>query len=101
MKKPELIELAKHITDARQMAVQAVLGVEDDGTCNMDALILDIPGTRLKTLEDLGVSCYRLRSYVAISAYFGQANRQTKGVTAMRDHLVAQGYNASIWYQMD
>lgn len=101
MKKPELIELAGHIADAKAIAEEAVKGVEDDGTCNMDTLVLDIPGTRLKTLEDLGVSCYRLRSYVAISASFGQAARNTLGVEAMRDHLVSKGYRASIWYQAD
>lgn len=101
MKKPELIELAGHIADAKRIAQQEVDGMEDVGTCNFDTLVLDIPGTKLQTLQGLGVDCYRLRTYVAISARFGQAQRNTSGVEAMAKHLAGLGYKASVWYQAD
>lgn len=101
MKKPELIELAGHIADAKRIAQQEVDGMEDVGTCNFDTLVLVIPGTKLKTLQGLGVDCYRLRSYVAISARFGQAQRNTRGVEAMARHLAGLGYKACVWYQAD
>lgn len=101
MKKPQLIELAAHIGDAMRIASVAVEGMDDAGTCNMDTLVLDIPGTQLKSMEALGVKCYRLRSYIAISASFGQAQRNTRGVEAMAEHLKGLGYKAGIWYQAD
>lgn len=101
MKRVEVGLLASKITTARRLGQESADAVEDGGTCNCDTLILSIPRIRIDWFEPYGIRAYRLGSHVAISAHFGMANKQQRGVEAMAAHLREQGYPASVWYQMD
>lgn len=101
MKKDALKELAIHVREAIDIGKAAADTVDDGGTCNMDTLTIYLPGARMSTMEELGISRYKLRDSFAISCSFGQANKNTKGVEAARDYLKDKGFDASVWYQMD
>ncbi|QLI49449.1 hypothetical protein vBPaeMUSP18_08 [Pseudomonas phage vB_PaeM_USP_18] len=101
MKKEQLKELAQHVKEAIAEGQKAADTVEDDGTCNMDTVTVYLPGTRLATMEALGISRYKLRDSFAISCSFGQANKNTNGVRAVADYLKGKGWDAGVWYQMD
>lgn len=101
MKKEALKELAIHVREAIAIGQAAADTVEDGGTCNMDTLTIYLPGTRMSSMQDLGISRYKLRDSFAISCSFGQADKNTKGVRAAADHLKSKGYDAGVWYQID
>lgn len=101
MKREQLLELAKHVAEARKLGQAAADAVEDGGTCNMDRVCLHLPGTREASVSAAGISAFRLSSYFGLSASFGQANKNTAGVKAMAEHLTSKGYTAFVWYQMD
>jgi UV DNA damage repair endonuclease len=101
MKKIEFGLLAIRIEAAKRIGQEAADAVDDAGSCNLDTLILNIPRLRADWFESYGIRVYRLGSYIAVSTYFGMANKQQRGVEAMAKHLQSFGYPASVWYQMD
>lgn len=101
MKKEQLKELVQHVKEAIAEGQKAADTVDDGGTCNMDTLTIYLPRTRMASMEELGISRYKLRDSFAISCSFGQADKNTKGVRAAADYLKTKGWDAGVWYQMD
>lgn len=101
MKAVELKELAKHIAEARPLGRAAADAMDDGGTANLDRVCLHLPSTREASVKAAGISAFRLRSYFALCASFGQGNKNTAGVKAMAEYLKGKGYEAFVWYQID
>ncbi len=101
MKKTDVGLLASKIATAKRIGQEAADAVDDGGTCNCDTLVLSIPRLRADWFDAYGIRVYRLGSYLAVSAHFGMANKQQRGVEAMASYLQSFGYPASVWYQMD
>lgn len=103
---------AKLAEDLRQAAVigyAAAAKSSDGGTCNFDAVCLKLKGwqgAKIKAAAKVaGVGCSEWNLWGSKSWVFpiaaGQADARTDAAEAMRDHLKAQGYEASVYYQMD
>jgi len=99
---------------AIRKAVQAAAVFENDddgGTCNFDCAYICVPGMReaqAKEIEALAgvrlsLSTYRWHGRILqiVGGRSGQGMRQTKMAEAMKNSLVADGFDASVYYQMD
>lgn len=103
-------DLAKDLEAAAAYGLEVAANVEDGGTCNMDAVTLDLRGWRRDKVEQAakaaGVGCfvwslYGHKRYVFTVRSGGQANRRTAAAEAMREALKLSGYDAGMYYQMD
>ena len=104
-------QLERDLERVREVAAEAVEGVEDGGTCNLDCVFLRTGRNcrikrRTKALDEvidgtrsgwLGQTGYLM----GIGAQHGQANRRTKAVQAALSFLREQGWDVSLYSQMD
>lgn len=103
-------KLAADLKAAAAQGVKVAKNTEDGGTCNMDAVSIDLPGWRQAKVEQAakaaGVGCFvwnlwGSKRYVFPIRGVGQANARTAAAEAMRDNLIAAGYDVGMYYQMD
>lgn len=111
--KSELPERYKRLAEDLKAAVKAAevaADGEDGGACNFDSLMLSLPRWNGETIkqaaESAGISCFSLqfcgRKYWAFDVPLGgQANRRTRQAKAMCKSMIAAGYNAYVYYQLD
>lgn len=103
-------KLADDLKAAAAQGVKVAQITEDGGTCNMDAVSIELPGWRRAKVEqaakaaDVGCFVWSLwgnKRYVFPITGVGQANARTAAAEAMRDNLRAAGYNVGMYYQID
>lgn len=103
-------DLAKDLEAAVAYGLEVAANVEDGGTCNMDAVALDLRGWRRDKVEQAakaaGVGCstwtlFGQKRYVFTVRSGGQANRRTAASEAMCEALKLSGYDAGMYYQID
>lgn len=103
-------DLAKDLEAAVAYGLEVAANVEDGGTCNMDAVALNLRGWRRDKVEQAakaaGVGCstwtlFGHKQYVFTVRSGGQANRRTAAAEAMCEALKLSGYDAGMYYQMD
>lgn len=104
------LQLSKDLAEANKRAQVIAQIIEDDGTCNFDSCSLYLKGWNQKKVEQAaraaGVGCFvwnlwGSKSFVFPMYVAAQANARSAAAEAMRDHLKAKGYEASMYYQMD
>lgn len=103
-------DLAKDLEAAAAYGLEVAANVEDGGTCNMDAVTLNLRGWRRDKVEQAakfaGVGCstctlFGHKRYVFTVHSGGQANRRTAAAEAMCGALKLSGYDAGMYYQID
>ena len=103
-----LTEALKRATSAARASVEA--NPEDGGTCNFDAPALVLPRWNEELTKAAaraaGVGCftwklYREKLFVFPLRIGGQGNSRTRAAEAAAESLKADGYNATMYYQMD
>lgn len=103
-------ELAKDLEAAAAYGMEVAANTEDGGTCNCDAVILNLKGWHKAKIEQAakaaGVGCsvwnlYGSKRYVFSIPGCGQANAKPAAAEAMREALQLSGYDAGMYYQMD
>lgn len=101
--------LTEALIKARKKAAE-LNGTPDTGSCNFDSLELHLPNYRkdkvIEAIEAAGLSGFdtiRWGStlYVITPPDAGQAYNRTAKAEVMSKSMQADGYNASVWYQMD
>lgn len=97
--------LATQINEARAVGRTAADKVNDDGTCNLDKVVIcGLSRVRESTLKNAGINCYKHWSFVGafiLSGSYGQGNKNTAGIQAMADHLKSVGVDCYVHSQMD
>lgn len=101
------------VIEAAGRAAMEFVGVEDNGTCNMDSPIIMLPeGIKVREtremkdsygrllIEKVGGGIWKGWYFVNVPLY-GQANRRTKMAEAASKSLEQAGITASVFYQMD
>lgn len=82
----------------------------DGGTCNMDSPMLYLPGWRKADVEAAfaaaDLRCFEYKGYgpkawVICGGTYGQGDCRTTMAEAMYKSLKRDGYDASMYYQMD
>lgn len=103
----------EHLTDALEKAANAAqpLGfTEDGGTCNFDALELSLPrwneeavmnAVHAAGLTGFKTTVLRCPVFVIDPPVGRQGNARTRQAEKMRDVMKAEGFDASVYYQMD
>lgn len=102
-------KLAQDLKEAAAYGLEVSAGDEDGGTCNFDSPALFLKGWRDAMVEQAaeaaGLSCSTWNFYgkaCVFSVPGGyQGNARTTAAEAMRDFLLARGYDATMYYQMD
>lgn len=103
-----LTEALRRAITAAQLAVAE--SREDGGTCNFDAPALLLPGCTEKRVEEAakkaGCGCFKWNLYGTKYFVFplrvgGQGNSRTLAAETAKESLAADGYHASVYYQMD
>lgn len=103
-------KLADDLRQAAEVGYAAAAKSRDGGTCNFDAVCLKLKGWSKSLVgaaaKQAGCPGYEWRLYSSKYWVFplpgaGQADARTDAAEAMRDFLKAQGYEASVYYQMD
>lgn len=90
-------------------SAQAYANTEDGGTCNFDALAIKVKATekQMKQLEWWSFKWMKRDPtdgktwYVIGLDYNGQGNRRTRMAEAACKSMEAQGYQSTVYYQMD
>lgn len=89
-------------------ATNAVEGIPDEGTCNMDDVWIHLPRWQTakvkRALAEAGAYGYKStvdNGWYISPGRFGQARRNTRAVVAMRDSLKENGYEVGVRYCMD
>ncbi len=119
MKQKEIkLKLTLAFNRAKLAADAAIVGHQDDGTCNMDTPSFRIPGVQAKTLKEAalaaGVTVTEFnsgmgpRSWWLMLSWAGQANLRSRQMEAALKSLREDpelkdvpGFQAWGWYQMD
>ena len=99
---------------AKNYADNAIIGIEDNGTCNFDMVLIEKESafTYAETIEifqECGIkgACNAneysryYNGYIALPCYHGQAEKNTKWAESFRDSLKEQGFKTSMYYQCD
>ena len=103
-------DLAKDLEAAAAYGLEVAANVEDGGTCNFDAVALDLPGWCRKKVEQAakaaGVGCstwtlFGHKKYVFSIRSGYQGSARTEAAEAMAEALKLSGYDAGMYYQMD
>lgn len=103
-------ELAKDLEAAAAYGMEVAANTEDGGTCNMDAVALDLKGWHKAKIEQAakaaGVGCFVWKLgghklYVFPIRGSGQGDARTAAAEAMREALQLSGYDAGMYYQID
>lgn len=100
---PQLIE---DMTACREIAKQAISGLSDGGTCNLDSPKLlgpkSINPAVEKILEEAGFSVFTDRQGAVINiGVGGQGHTRTKAAETFMKAMRERGYEMSMYYQMD
>ena len=103
--------LSEALKRATAAALEAVArDPEDGGTCNFDAPAIALPRwneAKVKAAaEAAGTGCYSWKLFGEKLFVFpiragGQGNSRTRAAEAAERSLKADGYNATMYYQMD
>lgn len=103
----------KALTAALIKAKEAALlfaDTEDGGTCNMDSPMLYLPRWRKADVEAAAAAAdlrcceftgWGAKMWIICGGTYGQGNCRTTMAEAMYKSLKADGYEASMYYQMD
>jgi hypothetical protein len=108
-------KLAIDLREAIAKGREAIEGMEDNGTCNFDGIMLStgkdcqVPRKSNRIADAIrqgGGSAHHKgygirRGYVISLPVGGQGMTRTKAAEVACDHLRAAGYEVSMWYQMD
>lgn len=103
-------DLATDLEAAAAYGLEVAANVEDGGTCNFDAVALDLRGWKRDKVEQAakaaGVSCstwtlFGSKRYVFSIRSRYQGNARTKAAEAMAEALKLSGYDARMYYQAD
>ena len=96
---------------AAEAAREAMRGLDDGGTCNLDAPALALPRWNKKMVEqaarEAGLSgcfdwnLYGKRYFVFSTPNVGQARRREEAAETMTTYLTKRGYDAFCYQQMD
>lgn len=108
---PNIDQFAEAIKEAKK-AAQEKSNVPDDGTCNMDTVVIDFSGWRQSQVDKLqgmaGVrigekmsGIWRGHRFVWFGSGHGQAARRTAMEEAAHKKLQELGIPSTVWYQMD
>lgn len=102
--------LAKDLEAAAAYGMEVAANTEDGGTCNFDAVALNLPKWYKVKIEQAakaaGVDCFVWKLgghklYVFPIPGSGQGAARTAAAEAMRDALYLSGYDATMYYQVD
>ena len=102
--------LAKDLEAAAAYGMECAANTEDGGTCNFDAVALDLSGWRKDKVEQAakaaGVGCFvwnlwGSKRYVFPVRCGYQGNARTRVAEAMGEALELSGYKTGMYYQMD
>lgn len=103
--KSKYARLAYLVNEAKTKAHEAADGSDDGGTANLDKVVLSgLKGVRESSLKKAGIDCYKHWSYAGdfvLSGSFGQGDKNTLGIAAMRDYLKEHGVNCYVHHRMD
>ena len=103
-------KLAEDLAAAAAHGLEAAAGSDDGGTCNMDAVSLDLPRWSRDKVEQAakaaGVGCFIWnlwghKSYVFPIRCGYQGDARAKAAEAMQEALEAAGYTTGMYCQMD
>lgn len=101
-------KLAKELEAAAAHGLDVAAGTDDGGTCNLDAVLLNLKGWGVAKVEevakvaDVGVREAGLRgNYIFSLRCSYQGNARTVASKAMCEALQLAGYDASMYYQID
>lgn len=93
------------ISEAKVKGNEAARKVDDGGTANLDKVVIfGLKGVREKTLKAANIDCYKHWSDAGsfiLSGSFGQGDKNTVGVEAVKDHLKSNGVDCYIHSRMD
>lgn len=103
----KLVEALKRTNEA----ALAEANTNDSGTCNFDTPLICLKGWKSSDIKEASESAgieigeqlsgwHKGYRFVSVKLY-GQANRRTLMAEAAKRSLVADGYDASMYYQMD
>lgn len=103
------LKLKEDLQEALNVALKAVEGVEDNGTCNLDACAITLPRWQeslvRQAAKEAGTHCFTWdcygKSFVFCTPNVGQANRNSAAAEAMTQHMKSAGYQAFDYCQMD
>lgn len=88
---------------------QAYADTEDGGSCNFDSLAIKVKATE-KQMSQLDWGSYKWSKrdptdgktwYVVVLDYCGQGNRRSRMAEAACESMREQGYETTVYYQMD
>ena len=80
---------------------------EDGGTCNFDALMLDLPRWKADNVREAAKKAnwnawkYYGSTWIFSFPTTGQGNRRTRRAEALAKELGDRGYKTGVYYQMD
>ena len=103
-----LTEALRRAKPAAELAVAE--NPEDGGTCNFDSPAIFLPRWNAKRVEEAAKKagcgcfkwdCYGAKYFVFLLRVGGQGNSRTLAAETAKDSLAAEGYHASVYYQMD
>jgi hypothetical protein len=106
MTKAQLLKLTEDLKACRPLALMAIDGVADGGTCNFDAPTLygfKLTPKVLAAIEDAGLGAFEAKNHgiVLQIRVGGQGNTRTLAAETFQNALKARGYKSSMFYQMD
>lgn len=101
MTKKDLPSLVEAIREAMQIAEKVSKETPDEGSCNLDRVMLHLTRRWQAPLEEAGVKTFELGNALALSACWGMANSNTAACRAAAKHLTDKGFQAFVWYQAD
>ena len=102
--------LTKILIEAKAVATAINIGREDGGTCNFDSLALPLVRWQetkvIKAIESAGLSGHKTlyhgcARYHIIPPGGWRGSNRTKAAETMRDYMVKNEYEASVFYMMD
>lgn len=105
-------KLIEDLRIANKDASEAMKGMNDGGTANLDSVFLQLPRAReikvLEAIKEAGLHC-RAKvkwnwigyGYMITPTGVGQGNTRTKAVDVMRNELKDLGWDVTIFSQMD
>lgn len=103
------LKLREDLKTALKAAMKAAEGIDDGGTCNLDACAVTLPRWReslvKQAAKEAGTHCFIWncygKSFVFNPPSVGQANRNSAAAEAMTRTMTELGYSAIDYCQMD
>jgi hypothetical protein len=110
MPKVNYDHLKQTASEAAKKSIEMAKG-EDGGTCNLDAVFLEIPGVRkydkvIETLRAGGINSYKKKwlgctGLLMMPVGCGQANSRVRACDAIKEVFSKAGYSVMGYYMMD